>query len=235
MYQGLNYYLKDGEEFEFEFFNGTQDTFLAGIELNGKPISSKGLVLKPGERVYLERYLDDNRRFKFETYEVEDSREAKEATAKNGSVKIKFWKEKVKIAPAVNIRPSWNDHFYKGVCDSYEPDSVKATYSADNTSGIQCSAGSMNFMEPRRSTVRSMAKLCSVETGRVQEGSISDQQLTHATGYSWEYFSYETNFKILPESALKEIESKDLRVYCTNCGKKRGHNDKFCSTCGTKY
>jgi hypothetical protein len=90
MYQGFNYYLKDGEEFEFEFFNGTQDTFLAGIELNGKSISNKGLVLKPGERVYLERYFDDNKRFKFETYEVEDSREAKEAIAKNGSVKIKF-------------------------------------------------------------------------------------------------------------------------------------------------
>jgi len=92
-YDGFNYYLKDGEEFEFEFFNGTQNVFLAEIELNGKLISNSGLVLKPGERIFLERYINTQKRFKFETYEVEDSPEAKKAIQKNGHVRIKFYRE----------------------------------------------------------------------------------------------------------------------------------------------
>lgn len=86
-------YLKDGQEFEIELFNPHQKSVLAKISINGISISGGGIVLRPGQRVFLERYLDVDRKFKFSTYEVENTGEAREAIAKNGNVDIQFYYE----------------------------------------------------------------------------------------------------------------------------------------------
>src|SRR6516225_3620159 len=78
------YYLQKGQEFEIELFNPTQETILAKIHLNNTPLSQGGLVLRPGERVFVERYLDVPRKFFFDTYEVQNFGEAKKAIVKNG-------------------------------------------------------------------------------------------------------------------------------------------------------
>ena len=77
-------YLKNGDEFEIELFNPKQNKVLAKIELNGKSIGS-GIILRPGERVFLERYLDVAKKFLFETYVVNGNNdEVKNAIANNG-------------------------------------------------------------------------------------------------------------------------------------------------------
>ncbi len=84
-------YLKNGDEFEIELFNPTQNKVLAKIELNGVSIGS-GIVLRPGERVFLERYLDDAKKFLFETYIVNgNNNDVQQAIAKNGDVTVKFY------------------------------------------------------------------------------------------------------------------------------------------------
>ena len=86
-------YLNNGDEFEIELFNPTQNKVLAKIELDGKSIGS-GIVLRPAERVFLERYLDIARKFLFETYKVTGSNEqVKQAIAKNGGLSVKFYQE----------------------------------------------------------------------------------------------------------------------------------------------
>jgi hypothetical protein len=95
IYNGKTVFVKDGEEFQLVLFNPTQKTIGAKIFINGNSISNSMLVLKPGERSYLERYLDDNKKFLFETYNVENSKEVKEAIKQNGIVKVEFYNEKV--------------------------------------------------------------------------------------------------------------------------------------------
>ena len=73
IYNDNTVYLDQGEEFEIEVFNPTNKTVLAKIDFNGEMISHSGLVLRPGQRVFLERFFDDNRKFKFEVYEVDNS------------------------------------------------------------------------------------------------------------------------------------------------------------------
>ncbi len=90
---GDSIYLKDGENFEIELFNPTTARVLAKITINGKAISNSGIVLKPGERVYLERFIDSNNKFVFETYEVEKSNEALNAIVDNGLIKVEFFNE----------------------------------------------------------------------------------------------------------------------------------------------
>ena len=82
------YYLQKGQEFQIELFNPTKDTILAKISLNGKPIAQGGLVLRPAERVFLDRYIDVARKFKFDTYEVANTKESQKAIEDNGDFKV---------------------------------------------------------------------------------------------------------------------------------------------------
>ena len=67
-------YLNNGDEFELELFNPTKNKILAEIELNGNSIGP-GLILRPGERVFLERFVNTAKKFLFETYKI-DGRDA---------------------------------------------------------------------------------------------------------------------------------------------------------------
>jgi len=89
-------FLKDKESFEIELFNPLQDSVLADIKLNGKLISKSGLVLRPGQRFYLDCFIDDKKKFVFNTYEIDSNdEESVKATEKNGLLEVFFYKEEV--------------------------------------------------------------------------------------------------------------------------------------------
>jgi hypothetical protein len=88
-------YIQSGENFEIELYNPTQKLVLAKLSFNGKDEDSPGLVLKPGQRIYLDRYLTEAVKFKFDTYEIDNSGESLDATAKNGLLKVSFYEESV--------------------------------------------------------------------------------------------------------------------------------------------
>lgn len=114
------YYLNKGQEFQIELFNPTTNNILAKISLNSKPIAQGGLVIRPGERVFLDRYIDVARKFKFDTYEVANTNEVKEAIKENGDFKVEFHKEyivPVEYTPPVKWEPSWNINDYNVYCD----------------------------------------------------------------------------------------------------------------------
>jgi len=91
-------YLKDNDEFQIELFNPHSQSVLAKIWINDQLISDSGLVLRPGMRYFLDRYIDENRKFKFSTYKVQgDNSEVLEAIKNNGSIKVEFYPEKVKL------------------------------------------------------------------------------------------------------------------------------------------
>ena len=108
-------YLKDKEEFQIELFNPLTDCILADIKLNGNTISQSGLVIRPGERFYLDCFVDDNKKFVFNTYEVEDSQNAKVAISKNGMLEVFFYKESV-----VSLK-NWRNRFDRVIVEKYYP------------------------------------------------------------------------------------------------------------------
>ena len=90
-------YLNDGDEFQIQIFNPYSYVIGASIVFNDDThINPKMLVIRPGERVWLERYLDDDKKMVFSTYEVSNSRAAKEAIRNNGVVRIEFYRERDK-------------------------------------------------------------------------------------------------------------------------------------------
>jgi len=222
------YYLADQTEFQIELFNPTPLKVLAKIFLNGQSISNGGLILKPGERIFLERYLDKPNKFKFETYQVSNSNEVKKAIINNGDVKIEFYSERI-------------FHYYP-------------TYTYFNTSQLIGGNGVLNanldnstytYISPDMTfTPTSVTSNYSgniglqkkdIETGRIESGSNSNQKLIDAEG-EFDFFpSRIIKCKLLPISE-KINTSSDIKVkkYCATCGSKLGKTDKFCSQCGAK-
>ena len=134
-------YLKDSELFEIELFNPTTESVLAIISINGKPISESGLIIRPGRREYLDCFLDSKKKFKFSTYEVEDSKESKEAIAKNGLVEISFFKEQ--LSTSVNL-PLVMKEYYPVYYPVYYPTYPRPYYQPFWYSGSLTTGGFAN-------------------------------------------------------------------------------------------
>jgi hypothetical protein len=218
-------YLNNGDEFELELFNPTQKKLLAKIELNGSPIGN-GIILRPGERVFLERYLDDPKKFKFETYDVDGSnQEVLDAIRKNGDVIVKFYEE-INFTITPNTLVTGTSWTYTG---GYH--NITWTNNTDNAV-IYTSSANSAFVNTSNIPV---ANTSSTETGRIEKGSNSNQTFN----YDYSNFSNSAShaywFKIKPQSTkLKTRE--DLTIYCTECGAKRKKDSfKFCPHCGTKF
>jgi hypothetical protein len=126
---GQNVYLKNGDEFQLELFNPSTNTVLSKIKLDGNYISGGGIVLKPGQRIFLERYLDDARKFKFETYEVDGtSNEVLDAISGNGDVVIDFFDE--------YKQPVWTNNIsYYGPIHTYSTNTGGVTFTTNGFAG----------------------------------------------------------------------------------------------------
>jgi hypothetical protein len=214
-------YLKNGTHFEIELFNPKSISVLAEILIDGKAISKSGIVVKPGQRVFLERWIDTPKKFLFETYLVEENEVTVEAIKENGKVKVKFYDE-ITIHPSISTAPyttytsypTWiNDNLVYGSQPTYRFATANISTSLSFTSTN--AAGSM-------------------ETGRTEKGEASSQQFSQANTNFVNWVGTTVNIQIFPED-LKTIEAGEIRNYCSECGTRiKKSNWKFCPSCGTK-
>jgi len=250
---GDTVYLNDGNEFEVEMFNPTTKPILAKLKINGTYIGGGGVVIKPGQRIFLERYLDQARKFKFETYTVEGkSSEVREAIANNGVVEVEFYDEKSKPVNLPYTQDIWFPHtsggsFGQPIGHNYYNSTISngpsfttltntsSTYGNLTTNGLSftnsVSEKSLDFEKPRtRSFGRKLSK--SIETGRVEKGSHSSQEFV-TVDMDFEYFaSTKVLWKLLPMSQ-KMYTSDEIKRFCPSCGTKMKKSSwKFCPNCG---
>jgi len=266
------YYLQKGQEFQFELFNPTSDVVLAKIQLNRKVISQGGLIINPGQRLFLDRYLDVAQKFLFDTYEVAKTAEVKKAIENNGDIKVEFYKERQQNTP-IRITPDWlyRPHIYysnTNIGGSYttgtdpqflrigtssgtlstqglingsltNTNAVSYTASLSDTNSFYNSTATLDSLsnfdaakDVKRSLVKSKK---SIETGRVEKGSHSDQEFNYVNK-SFEHIAFHTvEYKLLPISQkVNTVDDINVKRYCTNCGSKFGKTDKFCANCGQK-
>jgi hypothetical protein len=244
-------YMNNGEEFEIELYNPTQNKVLAKIEMNGNSIGN-GIILRPGERVFLERYFDEAKKFLFETYKVNgDNQEVQNAIAKNGDVTVSFYNEYKQPTVISNITTNvTNPYWYTPISGSFTTTGGVGTYNTTTVGNVNYStlsetyttnsASSSSFNVSGSLTSNSVKptlgkKTKEIETGRVEKGSNSDQSFVYDNS-SFEYFSFHTNWWKIKPMQDKSITKEDLVVYCGECGAKRKKdNHKFCPHCGNKY
>lgn len=241
-------YLNDGTEFQIYLKNPYQTHLGIKISVNNKPIGNM-FVLRPGQSFWLDRFLNDNKKFLFSTYNVENTAEMKYATNNNGKVKIEFYHEKEET-PYISA---------KIVEPLYDLSSVTATYNSDTINTCRSSKSLNNPINTccystvtiessanaaTNSKLTSMSYDTSVsakntndsylETGRVEKGGVSRQEFEYCD-INFDYYAFKTeNILILPTSRKQIRAEETRRRYCSQCGKKVNPKDKFCSNCGTK-
>jgi hypothetical protein len=223
---GEKIYLKNGTHFEIELFNPKTTKVLAMISIDGVAISSAGIVIKPGQRVFLERWIDEPKKFLFETYEIEDSKEAKKAVSDNGKVKVEFYDQS--FPSTVNIIPAtWT------YTTNYPSQPVFGGTTQNQIYFSSSIGGSDNILGQNSSIVGSSVNLTSLETGRAEKGAGSDQGFTNDNSSYNSWTCNTVHMQILPESQ-KPVEVAEIRNYCTNCGTRHKKSSwKFCPNCGT--
>lgn len=210
---GRTVYLDKDAEFQIKLFNPYPYTIGAEITINGQPLNET-LVIKPGQIIWLERFFNEARKFRFDVYEVDSQSEAvKQAIKSNGDIVISFFKEQkpIDITHLVNIR---TPHIlYNNSCK----DVSLATM--DSLSLSNCS------YDLSSSTM---------ETGRIEKGSYSNQYFVNVD-VNFDFLPFTTErIKLLPKSQ-KPIYKEDLeKVYCVECGRKIKPKFKYCPFCGTK-
>lgn len=237
-------YLKDGAEFQIELFNPTQTKYLVKFKINGNYQSQRGLVLNPGQRYFLDRFVDEDRKLAFSTYEVENSKQVKQAIEKNGLLEVEFYAES-SFQNSFSLRGTSTTTTYWGGTNYLVGNYLVGNYCTDGnisisnsnfTSGI--SFGTTNSINGTSFTnCTSTPTLTSdvlTETGRVERGEKSDQSFNDSYDRFNTWVSFSTKVQILPRSQ-KPAETSEIRSYCIECGSRnKKQNWKFCPNCGTK-
>jgi hypothetical protein len=232
-------YLSDGDEYEIELFNPTQYVVLAKIKIDGDYIAGGGIVLRKGERVFLERFLDSPNRFKFSTYVVNgNNTEVQDAIANNGYVEVEFYSEYKPIHLSGNSTYIWNNG---STTINGNPINFTTTGNSGNFTLTSGTTTTSTFYNANLSSntlagpnIRNVSN--KIETGTTEKGSSSDQTFQH-TNKTFNSFSFwNVAWKILPTSE-KQYTAEEVNVnYCGNCGAKRKKSSfKFCPHCGTQF
>ena len=248
-------YMNDGMEFQIQVFNPYSYVIGVSFEFNNHNKTSQLLVLRPGERVWLDRFLDDESKLLFSTYQVGVSKVVQEAIKDNGTLCIKFYKErenKPRVSYIKEYQPCGTiDVYYNNIGNSYCLDdniNINCASSTNICSAIDCSLSLINSSITQTSAASTctsyssstltksspLPKFKSIETGRIEKGSHSNQKFKNVYK-DFEYLPFNTEYiKILPTSQ-KQINSNDLKKkYCYECGKKLNPKFKFCPSCGAK-
>jgi hypothetical protein len=245
-------YLKDGQEFQIELFNPTQTRYLVKFKINGNYQADRGLILNPGQRYFLDRFIDDDKKLAFSTYEVEDTKAAKKAIEKNGLLEVEFYAEtflhgNIISYPRIYNTPNWSQPiwttnpstFWYGTSNGISNNaggSSTLTLAGSTINNVSYTSGTVNCGTTYTSTSNysSVVNDASIETGRVEKGEKSDQLFEQGYGTFGSWASYTTTVQIIPLSQ-KPAEAQEIRSYCTGCGSRiKKQTWKFCPNCGTE-
>lgn len=213
-------YLSNDENFEIEFFNPLKEPVLADIKLNGKRISSNGLLLKPGQRFYLDCFIDEKKKFIFKTYEIDDSDyESANAILNNGLLEVFFYKESTK-----QLEGNWLTNLYYPYYKEYYPyyrvyppyilyNNIDTNMTnSNNHTGLGVNLPTSTDVTYTTNIGINYTNTSSIETGRIEGGKKSKQNFiidrSDLSDYDAFYIS-STIIQILPDSR-KPISAFDL-------------------------
>jgi len=209
LYDGKHVYLSDNQEFGIELFNPTTKNIAAEVYLNDSRAFGSLLVLRPGQRMFLECNPETKRKFKFETYKVEgDNEQVKAAIKNNGKVEVRFYNEKTPpiiyptYTPPTMCYPCYTPTIYGGT--AYP--TLGNNFSVGNTSTIN--SGSVTTA----ATSNNASFTSSVNTDNF--GFVADQELK-TRGFAPQGVNSMKRFKTTIDKP-KEVETGRIEAGSTS-------------------
>ena len=219
-------YLNDGEEFQIELHNPLTECALADIKLNGNSISKGGLVLRPGERFYLDCFIDDKKKFIFSTYEVEDTDDSMESIAMNGLLEVFFYKESAKSIDRSRLNKVIVERHYYPYHTGWQTTpwyttpniycntgNIGTTFTNTGSSNATYTSSyiNLNNLTGSLTTGNNTIPINSIiETGRIEKGENSEQKFDEVDMDFDNFYISSTVLELLPESR-RPIETKELK------------------------
>lgn len=233
VYKENTIFLNDKQQFEIKFLNLSQNDVAVSVKLNGEK-SSNLLVIKNGQKVSIDRFLDDNKKMIFNTYDVDsDDKNVLNAIKNNGSVEISFYRKIVNYLPI-----NWFNGYMTTTNTVYGgyPSYTTNTGGLDINLSGNITTNNASYANNVAEHINIYSQSPSLETGKVEKGEKSTQEFVTTNG-DFDLIPFKTiTYKLLPISQKETITSQDIRVYCTDCGqRKKKQHHKFCPNCGTKY
>jgi hypothetical protein len=246
-------YLEDGTEFELEFYNNSGDYVKADITVNGKKQSS-ALVLRPYQRFYLDRFMDEKKKFKFNTFMTgnDDIEKLKEIIEKNGRIKVEFYQE-IKPLPitwTTTVQETFDSHLYDNTLDGggtgnpIFPDTL--TFDGNQSRGM--SSGGNKSLSKSVNCCNYSANIGmknepeEIESGRIESGKKSkqdfvttDRQFSMFAAATFEYHIMPISHKPKKAKRRDVIIADDIRTYCPGCGRRLKKGWNFCAGCGHRF
>jgi hypothetical protein len=237
------YFLEDKNEFTFEIFNPTKTTFKVVIEIEGETVTENGLVIRNGERIWLDCNVETKKRFQFSTYKVDNSSEVLDAISENGDIKVFFYEENKlnKLNKLNNNVTFLNTYFNPYYTNINSAPYCSGTIGVKGISGLH-SNGTYIMQTSCCTTDNLRFNDTEIETGKIQDGSDSSQEFSYVSMNFNAIPTYTSYIKLLPLSqkmVTKEdiptlVQEKDDFLFCTNCGNKYSIKHNFCNKCGNK-
>lgn len=249
VYENNSIYLNNGDTFEVRLFNPLQEKISCEIIFNGVQRSTSKIILRPGEDVTIERFLDDNKKMKFDTYQIDgDNKSAVKATEKNGLIEIKFYHEKQVYCGTTittlgcnppyttyTTYPKWTTDIQYYGSNIGQMSNFTSSVNLDDSVNFDYNSGTFNtsgtnkkFDLPKKRFKKSL------ETGRVEKGEKSNQEF-QTTEFTSQLLPFCTISYNLKPNSVKPQTINEIRNYCTSCGYRlRKSTWKFCPSCGSE-
>lgn len=244
-------YLNDGDYIQISIFNSSYDRIGVQLEFNNN-IEEKMVIINPGQKILLDRFVDTKKKIKYSTYIVDGNDDnVKESIKFNGNIILHFWKEKIQsYYYNINLpnNTNWSSGSYlTNTTISDAPFDLTTSSNCTFNDGLSCNS----YQERKHKRKRFKMK----ETGRIEKGEKSKQKMKKVN-FDPDYIFHTMKYKLLPFSEMKNkkknlsekpssvtidyhnnYKNTDHRIYCSNplCGYRvRNRNWKYCPICGNQ-
>ena len=213
----------------------------ARVWVDGRKASNLGdFILNPGEKLDLERFLDESmvsgNRFQF--VPLSDSRVNDPSDYENGIIKVEFFREIDKnntitidpsIIPTTPIKPGpWDT----GSGPYYWNDTNTTTGNWSNRTKVSYTSNPI----PTTNVVNT----CVSQDGATVEGSHSNQRFVEGSHFQTEISPITLRLKLQGPKTRRRTTNTDSQEptkarFCSQCGSRRMRGAKFCHRCGHAY
>jgi hypothetical protein len=206
------FYLEDNQPFELKLQAPPFFDVLAKIKWNGKE-EKTGIIVRAGESIYLERFVDTNNRLTFKVTELPDNLADLVDKEKAGKIEVSFYKKVWSLSTPLIRGPYYPQG--PGTPNAPHPYWQEPFYEyTDNT-----------FFSAKSMTT-------SHRIGSVEKGEKTTQEFKESSE------TFEQIPMITVGFHLKSIKDKPkdklIRKYCTKCGSRTKDKWEYCPYCGEK-
>ena len=224
-------FLKNNTQFEIYLKNHRKVPVIVKLEINGKN-QGQGLLLQGLEALFLDKFLTNNKKLIFKTYDSFNmSQEVQEIIKQKTNIgKISINVYSIRSVYDSSINTGNLDYNYYQNCFT-------------TGSRLFYGSGSCDMVyNPDKMIITPSLKPSTPKGGAIEGGKLSDQQ--YDVECDWEISSllesydlhiYDLSSRVVNEQNEQVDEINKVAVYCSACGRRQRANEKFCPADGTKY